>query len=176
MNFLFDAVLLLFAILFQLLWGSFAASGFPFALCSLLVIAMRRNSVTAVILAFFSGLVIDFVFGREFAVSTISLPLALAVGSLWLPDDPMRFFFGDYIVPGCAAVFADGLVRTVTPLFFGEEWYYLVREGAESVLSTVAAAGIFPLWVLASDRIAYRLDLHRIFNRTIKFALRPARR
>lgn len=176
MNFLFDAVLLLFAIILQLLWGNFAASGFPFALCSFLVIAMRRNPVAAVILAFFSGLVIDFVFGREFSVSSISLPLATAIGSLWLPDDPMRFFFGDYIIPGCSAVFADGLLRTVTPLFFGEEWYYLVREGAETVLSTVAAAGIFPLWVLICDRIAHKLDLHRIFNRTIKFALRPARR
>ena len=176
MNFLFDTVLLLAAVFFQLLSGNIAASCFPFSLCGLMVFAMRRNSSAAVVLAFFSGLIIDFVFGREFAASTISLPFATAIGCALLPDDPMRYFFGDYIIPGCAAVFADGVFRTLSPLFFGEEWYYLVQQSEEVMLSTVIAAGIFPLWVLLCDRLASKLDVSRIFNRTIKFALRPARR
>lgn len=176
MNFLFDAVSLLLAMLLQVVCGYFAASGFPFALCGLLVISMRRTPLAATVTAFFAGLVLDFVFGREFAVSALSLPLATAVGSALLPDEPMRFFFGDYIMPGGAAVFADGLLRLITPLFFGSEWYYLVQQGEEVAISTAAAVGVFPLWVLAGDRIAYKLELNRIFNRTIKFALRPARR
>lgn len=176
MNLLFDIVSLLIALLFQIVSGTFAASGFPFVLCGLLVLSLRHNAVVGTVTAFFAGLIVDFIFGREFAVSSISLPFAAAAGSFLLPEDPVRFFFGDYIVPGCAAVFTSGLLCMTTPLFFGEEWYYLIQQGESVALSTAAAAGIVPLWIFASDRIAQKLELKRIFNRTMKIALRPARR
>ena len=176
MNLLFDTVSLLAALLLQIYSGSFAASGFPFGLCGVLVISMRYNPTVAAVTAFFAGLLIDFGFGREFAVSSLSLPLASAVGSALLPEEPMRFFFGDYILPGCAAVFTAGLLQLITPLFFGEAWYYLIPQGEDVALTTVAAAGIVPLWILLNDRIAQKLEVRRIFSRTMKFALRPARR
>ena len=176
MNLLFDTVSLLTAVLLQICSGSFSASGFPFVLCAVLVISMRYNPASAVVTAFFAGLIVDFVFGREFAVNTVSFPFAAAVGGILLPEDPMRFFFGDYIVPGCASVFTAGLLHLITPLFWGAEWYYLVPQGEDVALSTGAAAGIVPLWILLSDRIAHKLEVRRIFSRTMKFALRPARR
>lgn len=176
MNLLFDMMLILFSLLLQIACGSSVFSGFPFVLCAVLVLAMRRNAVAAVVVSLVCGFLTDVVCGREFACSTISFPIAAVVGYMLLPEEPLRFFFGDYILGGCAAVFVSGILQTVTPLFFGKEWYYLAQGGCETVLSTVAAAGIFPFFVFACDRIACKLEIRRVFTRTIKFALRPARR
>ena len=176
MNLLFETVSILFAILLQIACGSAAAFGFPFALCALLVLSMRRNAVSAVVAAFFCGIAIDIICGREFPGAAVSLPIAVAVGNVMLPEEPVRFFFGDYIMPGCAAVFTSEILQTLIPLCYGKEWYHLVQNGGGVVLATILATGFFPLWVLLSDRAAGKLEIRRIFSKTIKFALRPARR
>ena len=137
---------------------------------------MKYSDITAVVLAALCGTVIDFVCGREFSADGISFPLAVAAGALLLPKNPLRFLFGDYILPAVVAVFTSGMLSVITPLFFGESWFYLAGNSCDVVLSTVLSAGIFPLIVWMNDRAARKLDLPGIFVRTIKFALRPARR
>lgn len=176
MNFLFDLMLTIVSLVLQMVCGSSFFAGFPFVLCAMLILALRRNAVCAVVVALICGFFYDVVCGREFACSTISFPVALSVGCLMLPDEPIRFFFGDYIVPGCTTVFLSGILQSVTPLFFGKEWYYLVHGGCETMLATIVTAGFFPLFVFAADSVSRKLEIRRIFSRTIKFALRPARR
>ena len=170
MTLLFDIMLMFSAILGQ------TFTDFPFVICAALVLAMRRSMLCAVLVALACGFVTDVVFGREFACCTISFPIAVISGAWLLPEDPVRFFFGDYITPGCTAVFSAGLLQTITPLFYGRAWYHLVQGGCETLLATAVAAGVFPLVVLGCDKIAKRLEIKRIFEQTIKFALRPARR
>ena len=176
MNLLFEITMLVFSMLLQIICGSSLSSNFPFVLCAVLVLAMRRSALIAVIAALVCGFLTDAVCGREFACSTISFPAAAVVGCMLLPEEPIRFFFGDYILPGAVTVLVSGVLQALTPLFFGKVWYHLVQGGCGTVLDTVIAVGVFPLYVLAGDRIARKLEIHRIFSRTIKFALRPARR
>ncbi|MBO5765435.1 MAG: hypothetical protein J6S24_04050 [Lentisphaeria bacterium] len=176
MKLLYDAVFIVLAVLLQTVFSGVLYFPLPILLCSLLVISMRRGSVNAVVLALFCGAVTDFICGREFATDCISYPLAAAAGSFLLPSEPMRFLMGDYVFPGAAAVLTAGVFSVITPLFFGESWYYLAGNFCDTVLAAATAPGVLALLVISNDRIARRLELPGLFVRSIKIAIRPAGR
>ena len=176
MNLFFDIVTLLFALILQLVCGDIFAFPVPFSVCALLALAMRRKLIPAVITALAAGFILDFACGREFASCALAMPLAVAVAGVLLPVDPIRFTFADYILPGAAAGGILGVVQLVTPLFFGEEWFYLARNSAVLVTSLLPGVILLPLTILTVDRLAKSLEVDRIFKRTIAVALRSARR
>ncbi len=176
MNLFFDIVTVLFAVILQLVCGDVLALQIPFAVYALLALSMRRGAVCAVTVALFAGFIIDFASGREFASCTLAMPLAVAVAGILLPVEPIRFTFADYILPGAAAGGVLGLVQLITPLFFGEEWFYLAGNSAEMAASLLPGVVLLPLYICVTDRLAKDLEVERIFKRTIAVALRAARR
>ena len=176
MNLFFDIVTILFSIVLQLLFGDILAFQIPFAVYALLAFSMRRGVFPAVTVALFAGFILDFASGREFASCALAMPLSVAVAGVLLPVEPIRFTFADYILPGAAAGGILGVVQLVTPLFFGEEWFYLARNSAVMVTSLVPGVILLPVTILSVDRLAKALELERIFKRTIAVALRSARR
>ena len=104
------------------------------------------------------------------------MPLATAVAGILLPVEPIRFTFADYILPGAAVGGVLGIIQLITPLFFGEEWFYLARNSATLIGSLVPGTVVLPLVILITDRLAKALEVERIFKRTIAVALRSARR
>ena len=147
-----------------------------FAVYALLAFSMRRGAFPAVTVALFAGFILDFAVGREFASCALAMPLAVAVAGVQMPVEPIRFTFADYILPGAVAGAVLGVVQLITPLFFGEEWFYLARNSAVMVTSLVPGVVLLPVTILIVDRLAKALEVERIFKRTIAVALRSARR
>ena len=73
-----------------------------------------------------------------------------------MPAEPIRFTFEDYILPGAVAVAFLGVVQLITPLFFGEEWFYLARNSAVMVTSLVPGVVLLPVTILIVDRLAFK--------------------
>ena len=176
MNLLFDGVMLLLLALFQLAAGTVLAVDLPFLCLGLLIFSMRRGVIPAVFTAFAAGFLIDLAWGREFALMTVSLPLAVAPGAMMLPERPFRFIYSDYIAPGAVAVFILKFVQMISPLFSGEEWYYLVPGGLDLLPVTLIFSLILPFFVFSADRLTDKLGIRRIFIRTMFVALHSARR
>lgn len=176
MNLFFDVVMILFSLVLQLVCGDLLAFQIPFAVYALLAFSMRRNLNQAVVISFFAGFIIDLACGREFASCALAMPLATAVAGILLPVEPIRFTFADYILPGAAVGGVLGIIQLITPLFFGEEWFYLARNSATLIGSLVPGTVVLPLVILITDRLAKALEVERIFKRTIAVALRSARR